>query len=157
MEENNNYKSMSGKVSATNMSLNIIIFLLVALIIYLGYSVFVKYDSGVSAFNEEDNKRVSEIIQVEIQNGCGVKGVGERFTDFLRNNNVDVVNTGNYRSFDIDKTLIIERRGNMANAKKIAELLGVGEKNIIQQLNDEYFLDVSIIIGSDYYNLEPLK
>ena len=33
----------------------------------------------------------------------------------------------------------------------------INKKNVIQQLNDDYFLDVTIIIGKDYYKLKPLK
>jgi hypothetical protein len=148
---------MKTKNSATNLMLNSIIFLILALIVYLIYSIFIKINSNSIEVENRNVNKVSEIIQVEVLNGCGIKGVGERFTDFLRNNNVDVVYTGNYKSFDVDKTLIVDRIGNMANAKKIAELLGVKEKNIIQQINEEYFLDVSIIVGGDYYNLTPLK
>lgn len=148
---------MKTKNSATNLLLNSIIFLILALIVYLIYSIFVKINSNSIEIENNNENKVSEIIQVEILNGCGIKGVGERFTDYLRTNDVDVVYTGNYKSFDVDKTLIIDRIGNMANAKKIAELLGVKEKNIIQQINEEYFLDVSIIVGGDYYNLTPLK
>ena len=64
---------------------------------------------------------------------------------------------GNYISFDIDKTMVIDRTGNKANAEKIAEAIGVDKKNVIQQLNKEYFLDVSIIIGKDFNQLNPLK
>ena len=83
--------------------------------------------------------------------------IGDRFTDFLRNNNFDVVNIGNYIRFDMDETLVIDRIGNKANAYKVAEALGVKRENVIQQLNHDYFLDVSVVIGRDYYTLKPLK
>lgn len=90
-------------------------------------------------------------------NGCGTKGVADRFTDFLRSKNVDVVNIGNYMSFDINNTIVVDRSGNIDNAYHVAAMLGVNRKNVIQQLNDEYFLDVTVIIGKDYFNLAPLK
>ncbi len=122
------------------------------------YSVFVKVTGIEKSDSAQLSKEVpSAIIQVEIMNGCGVSGIADRFTDFLRNENFDVVNTGNYISFDVIETLVIERIGNMANAKKVAKALGVNERNIIQQLNDDYFLDVSIVIGKDYHELLPLK
>jgi hypothetical protein len=64
---------------------------------------------------------------------------------------------GNYKSFDIDETLVVDRSGNMANAKKVAKALGIKEANVIQQVNKDYFLDVSLIIGKDYIKLNPLK
>lgn len=122
------------------------------------YSIYIKiakpnynYESNLT------NQTPSEIIQVEVLNGCGVGGVADRFTDFLRTNNFDVVNISNYIRFDMDETLIIDRIGNMANAYKVAKSLGVKNDNVIQQLNNDYFLDVSIIIGRDYFTLQPLK
>ena len=103
------------------------------------------------------NQAASDMIQVEVLNGCGVSAIGDRFTDFLRNNNFDVVKNGNYISFDIDESLVIDRTGNMANAYKVAKALGIKNENVIQQLNKDYFLDVSIVVGRDYFNLAPFK
>ena len=146
------------KTSTINLLLNIIIFFLVALIIYLAYSVFIKLTGLEKSDPVLDPKgTTSAIIQVEVLNGCGVSGIADRFTDYLRNENFDVVKTDNYLSFDVTESLVIERLGNMANARKVAKSLGIKDKNIIQQLNDDYFLDVSIVIGKDYYRLLPLK
>lgn len=86
-------------------------------------------------------------------NGCGAAGVAEKFTDYLRKEKFDVVQIGNYISFDIDKSLVIDRTGNMANAEKVAAALGIDKKNVIMQKNDDSFLDVSVVIGKDYKNL----
>lgn len=85
-------------------------------------------------------------------NGCGVSGAADTFTDSLRAKGIDVVNTGNYRSFDIDNTIVIDRSGKMENAKYVAELLGIDDKQVIRQINKNYFLDVCVIIGKDYNN-----
>lgn len=122
------------------------------------YSIYIKLsNSSAGNHDETDNQKTSDIIQVEVLNGCGVSGVSNRFTDFLRTNNFDVVNIGNYIRFDMDETILIDRIGNKANAYKVAEALGVKKENVIQQLNNDYFLDVSIVIGRDYYTLKPLK
>lgn len=146
------------KASTTNLFLNIAIFLLGAVIIFMVYSLYVKLTNSNSAdISSADHQSPSEIIQVEVLNGCGVSGVADRFTDFLRTNNFDVVNDGNYIRFDMDETLVIDRIGNMANAYKVARALGIKNENVIQQLNNDYFLDVSIVIGKDYFTLQPLK
>ncbi|MEK6552670.1 MAG: LytR family transcriptional regulator, partial [Bacteroidota bacterium] len=62
-----------------------------------------------------------------------------------------------YVSFDVDECLVIDRTGNMANAYKVAKALRIKNENVIQQLNKDYFLDVSIVIGRDYFNLAPFK
>jgi hypothetical protein len=122
------------------------------------YSIFVKFNSSSDNYVISENKgEASEIIQVDVLNGCGVGGVADRFTDFLRSKNIDVVGIKNYISFDVDETMVIDRTGNEANAKKVADLLGIKKDNIITQLNKDYFIDVSIIVGRDYFNLTPFK
>ncbi|MBX3007456.1 MAG: LytR C-terminal domain-containing protein [Melioribacteraceae bacterium] len=146
------------KSSVINILLNISIFILTAIIIYMLYSIFVKFNFGSDKYVISENKEVaSEIIQVDVLNGCGVGGVADRFTDFLRTKNVDVVGIKNYISFDVDETMVVDRTGNEANAKRIANLLGIKNDNIITQLNKDYFIDVSIIVGRDYFNLTPFK
>jgi len=162
LEKNNSKKSAKRPVDLTNSTnnlfLNIAIFVLFAVILFMLYSIYLKVtkpggnDSGVT-----NNQQAAEIIQVEVLNGCGVGGIADRFTDYLRNNRFDVVNMGNYIRFDMDETIIIDRTGNKANALAVAASLGVKKENVIQQLNDDYFLDVSIVIGRDYYTLQPLK
>ena len=63
----------------------------------------------------------------------------------------------NYSSQDRQKTLVIDRAGNMKNAKIVASSLGVADKNVIQQMNKNYFLDATIVIGKDYQELNPFK
>ena len=138
--------------------MNVLIFFLAALIIYMTYSIYVKLWGAEKNIDELENAQTpSEIIQVEVLNGCGIGGIADMFTDYLRDQTFDVVNSGNYVSFDINESLVIDRIGNMANARKVAESLNINKKNVIQQLNDDYFLDVTIIIGKDYYKLKPLK
>lgn len=160
-KESSNKKNVSGadlKASTVNISMNVLIFLLGTLIIYMSYSIYVKLWGAEKVIEVADNKETpSEIIQVEVLNGCGISGVADMFTDYLRGQNFDVVNIDNYVSFDINESMVIDRIGNIANAKKVAESLNINKKNVIQQLNDDYFLDVTIIIGKDYYKLKPLK
>lgn len=134
------------------------IFILLTLIIFLVYSMVIKL-SGKENRTEPiiHKEKPSDIIQVEVLNGCGVTGLADRFTDYLREKNFDVVNVGNYIYNNINQTLVIDRTGNFANAQKVAEALGVKKSNVIQQLNNNYFLDVTIILGRDYYKLKPLK
>lgn len=156
-EENiNKPATINAKDSTINIFLNVVIFFLAAIIIYLAYSIFIKI-SGNNPVSKEEKLAASEIIQVEVLNGCGISGVADRFTDYLRNNNFDVVNVSNYITKDISNTLVIDRRGNRANAVKTARMLGVKPDHVIQQLNDDYFVDVTVIVGKDCNILTPLK
>ena len=143
----------AGKTS--NAFLNSTILLLSVVIIFLIYSIVTKVDYFLSSSIDEENVGVNKkTVQLEVLNGCGVSGVADNFTDYLRAANFDVVNIGNYRSFDVDYSLLIDRTGKMENAIEIASKLGIGNNNIIQQVNKEYFIDVTLVIGKDYKQLK---
>lgn len=142
------------KKSTTNLFLNVIIFFLVLVVAFLSISIVKKIKSNNNASRVENTKVPAAIIQLEVLNGCGVSGAAEKITDFLRSNRVDVVQMKNYISFDIEKSLVIDRTGNKLNAEKIADILGIDRKNIVQQISNDYFLDVSLVIGKDYNQLK---
>jgi hypothetical protein len=125
--------------------------------VFLSYSLYLKIQNISQGKNKTGQEVASAIIQVEVLNGCGVDGVAAKFTDYLRRNSFDVVQVGNYTSSNIDETMVIDRIGNRANAEKLAEVLGIEKRNIIQQLNKDYFLDATLVIGKDYNKLEPLN
>jgi DNA-binding CsgD family transcriptional regulator len=143
------------KKPTANLILNFIIIFLIAVIAFLSYSVVKKIKSNGNKVVSVESKTVpAAIIQLEVLNGCGVAGAAEKITDYLRNNSVDVVQIKNYVSFEIEKSLVIDRTGNRSNAEKIADLLGIDRKNIVQQLSNDYFLDVSLVVGKDYNQLK---
>ena len=113
--------------------------------------------------DDEDDTIKSEApvekIQVEVLNGCNVAGLAAQVTEYLRIKGFDVVYFGNYVSYDIDKSTVIDRRSmNKENAQKIAEVLGINRKgSVFAILSEEKELDVSIILGSDYKKLLGIK
>ena len=149
-QKNNKSKTAS---SGSNLILNSIIVLLGILILFLSYSLVTRIGSTEDHDSGKDKQTASPVIQVEVLNGCGISGVADKFTDYLRKEKFDVVQTGNYISFDIDKSLVIDRTGNMANAEKVAAALGIDKKNVIMQKNENSFLDVSVVIGKDFKEL----
>lgn len=150
-------KSSRKTSSFSNTILITLIIFLAIIVLFLSYSLYMKVQNISNDKNKNDNEVASAIIQIEVMNGCGVDGVAAKFTDYLRQKNFDVVQVGNYMSNSIDETLIIDRIGNRANTEKLANVLGVDKKNIIQQLNKDYFLDATLVIGKDYNKLEPLN
>lgn len=99
----------------------------------------------------------SKVIQLDVQNGCGAKGAGAKFTSTLRAAGFDVVDVRNHASSRVARTLVIDRLGDLSAARKVAAALGVAESNIIQQINPDYFVAVSVVIGEDYATLHPGK
>lgn len=148
----------TGKTSSiSNIILITLIVFLSAIVVFLSYSLYLKIQNISQNKNKAGLEVASAIIQVEVLNGCGVDGVAAKFTDYLRRNSFDVVQVGNYTSSNIDETMVIDRIGNRANAEKLAEVLGIEKNKIIQQLNKDYFLDATLVIGKDYNKLEPLN
>lgn len=150
-------KDINAKKSFSGLFVNIIILLLTVIIVFMLYSLYLKFDTGIKQDSHLAYKNKNHILQVEVLNGCGVSGVADKFTGYLRKHNFDVVQTGNYISFDVEKSIVIDRTGNMNNACKVADSLGISRSNVIQQVNPNYFLDVSLIIGKDFNNLKPYK
>lgn len=149
-------QSVNFKTSTSNLFLNIIIIVLALIVAFLAYSLFAKIKAKTE-IESAQRKKSTAMIQVEVLNGCGISGVADKFTDFLRKHDFDVVQMGNYRSFDVDNTLVIDRTGNLQVAEKVARALGVSRKNVIQQISKDYLLDVSVVIGRDFNSLNPMK
>jgi hypothetical protein len=96
-----------------------------------------------------------KVITVEVLNACGVQGLANEITQYLRNNNFDVVNIGNYKNFDVEHTLVLDRVSlKSLYGKKVAKVLGVDEKQVIPQLDNSLLLNVTVIVGKDYKNLK---
>jgi len=135
------------------------LFFIIASVILSVFAVFLLYSilNKTGIINTDDNtaikpQNVQQLIQVEVLNGCGVTGIGDALTDILRAKGIDVVKTGNYRSFDIDNTFIIDRLGKIETANRVADSLNLNKIFIITEKNKSYFLDLTIIIGKDYKN-----
>jgi len=97
------------------------------------------------------------VLQIEVLNGCGVPGIASQFTDFLRERGFDVVKTDNYELFNVPNTVVVDRRGILKNSIRIAEALGLGEDRVVQEANEAYLIDASVVLGSDYRQLEAWK
>ncbi len=102
---------------------------------------------------EQDSVLISNIIQLEVLNGCGVPGLATRFTSNLRSYGFDVVESGNFDNFDMTETIIISRNGNLANANRVARALGIPEDRILIEKSNDFYLDATLVIGSDYQSL----
>ncbi|MBN2029548.1 LytR C-terminal domain-containing protein [bacterium] len=108
---------------------------------------------AVVPVEEPTVQAVPEILQIEVLNGCGVQGVAAQLTDYLRSQGFDVVKTDNFESFNVIETVVIDRRGNLENGIRIAKALGLGEERVLQEVNDAYLIDATLVIGKDFKNL----
>ena len=146
-------------------SVNAAIVILAVLTVYLLYN-FVKRQvtpqtdvikTQVDTANHLTKQPSGSTLQIDVQNGSGVSGIADKFTDFLRSKGFDVVEMGNFSTSDVKTSMVIDRAGNMRNAKRVAASVGISEKFVIQQMNKNYFLDATVVIGKDYAELLPMK
>ena len=96
---------------------------------------------------------------VEVLNGCGIQGMAAQFTRFLRNNNIDVLNSDDADHYNYTHTLIISRKGNIKILKEVSSLLEIDIKDKNHVLNNpvsDSDVDLTVIIGSDYTSIKPV-
>lgn len=153
--QSENYSSLKkNKYLRLDIILNSVIILLIILITFMSFSFILRLQDLNNYNNLYKSKRILSVpVQVEVLNGCGLAGAADKVTNFLRIRKFDVVQIGNYRTFDIDESIVIDRKGNIKIAEDIADALGINRHNVIQQVNKNYLLDVSIIVGKDYKQL----
>lgn len=141
--------------SASDRRLNTLILvsgsvLVVMLIAFVFRVVVPRIEPGRSSDGDE---LISEVIQVQVLNGAGRAGLANRFTSALRKNGFDVVETGNFESFDVPNTYVIDRIGNLENARRVARALNLGEDRVVREVSKGFFLDATVVIGLDYDSL----
>lgn len=105
---------------------------------------------------------IPELIQVEVLNGCGGQGIAKFLSDQLRKYNYDVINSGNYLEggklkWDVEKTRLIDQIGNIEQARKLGELMGIDYAQVESFENPSPIADITIVIGKDYSSLTIFK
>jgi len=100
---------------------------------------------------------VKQKMQVEVLNGCGIRGIAATTTDYLRKSEIDVVFSGNYTRSDVAQSMVLDRVGNKSHAEKIADILGIKYEQIKTEVNLSRQLDVTVVLGKDYFELKPFK
>jgi hypothetical protein len=96
-------------------------------------------------------------IQLDVLNGSGVPKLSQRFTDYLRARGFDVVEMGNFKDSKVENTRVIDCAGHLEAAQQVAEALGVPKTGVVQQIDRNAYLDVTVVIGKDFRLLKPFK
>jgi hypothetical protein len=91
-------------------------------------------------------------IRIQLLNGCGVRGLANRFADCLRVKGFDVRETGNADRYTYPKTQIIGRVPDNALPRIVADSLKV--KDVSVNPNPALVdIEVTVIVGKDYDRL----
>ena len=140
------------KHGSTALVFNASIVALLLVIVYFSYGYITRDHPALT--QEVQQPQIQKVIQLDVLNGSRVKGAASRVTNCLRTGGFDVVEMKNYKTNNVHQTVVIDRVGDLSSARRVARALGVSEKNIVQQLNPDYFVDVSVIVGEDVASLK---
>lgn len=135
--------------------LDVVLFGLILLVAYLAADLVIKTPKGLTP--PAQLQYLSKVPRVDVLNGCGVSGIALQFAEYLRTKGIDVVEVGNHKTFDVEESIVVDRAGDLEAARHVGALLGIPRSNVVQQVNPEYFLDLSVVIGKDYDRLQPSR
>jgi len=79
------------------------------------------------------------------------------YTDFLREQGLDVIDSKNADHFNYIETKILHHRGDLKRAMELANILMIDKNNIIKDKNKTLFYDLTLIIGEDYITLPSYR
>jgi hypothetical protein len=137
--------------------LNVGVLVAFGVAVVLAYAFFMRVTTATPDPHRLDNpgNLLGDIIQVQVLNATTENGLAQQMMEYLRGEGFDVVETGNYTSGILEKSVIQDRVGNLDAAEQVALAVGLPPTRITQDIKPEYFLDATIIIGMDFETLKP--
>lgn len=136
------------------------------MVILFGCVLIYSYSFGKKLVGAEtaQSSGPAQVVRVQVLNGCGVPGIAGTFADKLRlasnsDFEFDVVDQGNFATFDVSETLILNRGESMDAALEIASMYGLPRDRVMQQaLNDNILdIEISILLGDDITSLKERR
>tara|TARA_B100000965_G_scaffold294050_1_gene252008 strand:+ start:614 stop:1096 length:483 start_codon:yes stop_codon:yes gene_type:complete len=103
-------------------------------------------------------KKFGHKIQVEIQNGCGLKGIAKLYTNFLRDKGYDVISFKNAPHFLYKKTqLVVHQKDTLNFTNEMIDILKINSELVDYSYNNNLLHQMTIIIGDDYKQLDSFN
>ena len=151
----NNLKRLISKLTLGILSVLVVGFLISGINrIFFNSGIDAEYpDLSTLITQTKYEKNTGHKIQVEIRNGCGIPNLARMYTDFLRDEGLDVMDAKNADHFNYLETKILHHRGDINRALVLADILKIDKINIIDDKNENLFYDLTLIIGKNYMDL----
>lgn len=92
-------------------------------------------------------------IRVEVLNGAGTSGLARQATHQLRDKGFDVVYFGNASHFHHQRSVVIDRLGEIHRARGVAAALGID--SVTTALDSTLLLEVTVVLGTDWPTMQP--
>ncbi len=143
---------MTDSIKTKNILLNITLFILGLLFLFIVYNVYLSLKK--SPYEDlEDKHSTGRIIQVRILNGTQTDGLAKKLSDYLRMMNFDVVVQGNYSTRDVRKTFVIDHLGDKRVLRRVIRILKIDPNQVRTEKKEFELTDITIVIGEDYQKL----
>lgn len=130
----------------------LILAVILVLALVIGYALVVNSDDPVVLEGAR-----TRAIQLDVRNGTGVPGLAQKVTSYLRSKGFDVVEIGNTDTLGLEKTVVLDRSGNVDAARRVASALGLDESRVVARIDRTLYLDVSVHIGADLRSFTPSR
>jgi hypothetical protein len=120
------------------------------------YKVFICRTSDPQIDDSVEKIVANEVIQLNVLNACGERGIAGEIKKYLHARGFDVVEIGNF-NVEADKSYIIDRVGDKSSASKVAFSLGIDDSLIVKKIDSSLFVRCSVILGKDFRQLKPYR
>ena len=87
-------------------------------------------------------------IKIAVTNGCGYEQLASEFAEALKDKNIEVVSLGDTPKPIYDKCIIVIRKGDMQDLKRLQKMTGI--QRWTSATNEYFNADFEIIVGRDY-------
>jgi anionic cell wall polymer biosynthesis LytR-Cps2A-Psr (LCP) family protein len=89
-------------------------------------------------------------VAVEVLNGTSVAGLARRAANVFQSFGYDVVSVANADSSDYQKTVVLDRKGRIEAAQRVADLIGCQRVYSRLEESGDLTIDVTIVLGTDF-------
>lgn len=87
-------------------------------------------------------------IKVVVLNGCGFEQLASEYAAAIAHKNIEVVSLGDTPRPIYDKSIIVIRKGDMQDLKRLQKMTGITRWT--SAMNEYHNADFDIIVGRDY-------
>lgn len=92
----------------------------------------------------------SLMVTVEVLNGTSTPGLAAKARQYLQSYDLEVLAAGNADGDTYEKTVVLDRKGRMEDAKKVADIIRCTEVYSRPDPMVDEAVDVTIILGKDF-------
>jgi len=97
----------------------------------------------------------AEQARVSVQNGTTTEGMASRTAEWLRGQNINVVDESNADGL-YDTTTIFIYNGKPYTVRYLANIMGLENPRIYNRYDPNASYDIAVVVGADWANNNPM-